>query len=55
MCDEQGDRFHQDIKTIKKALPEMVEQTNNGWLLLEYQKRLCYNGLWWYQCFYLQS
>ena len=40
MSDEQGEWFHQIIKTMKKSLPGMVGQMNDGWQFLKYQKGL---------------
>ena len=35
VSDEQEEQFYQDLK---RALPGLVGQTNDGWLQLEYQK-----------------
>ena len=40
VSDEQGKRFHQDIKSMEERLQETVGQMNDGRLLLEYQKGL---------------
>ena len=40
VSDEQGEWFHQDIKTMEERYPRAVEETNDGWLLLGYQKGL---------------
>jgi len=39
MIEEQGESFHQDIKTIEK-IPEMLEYQHAGRLLLMRRKRL---------------
>ena len=37
VSDEQGDQFHQYIKTLGMLL-RMLGQMKDGWLLLDYQK-----------------